>query len=171
MGGTGRAEKQGEQVLLRPEVGAAVTLPVSHVHHLLETGQAQEVEETTPSPVSSEERREAGDCWACRPCRSQSPPLDHPGVFLRRGNFHDSAQCAELASRISGGGTDLWLRLCGLGFPSLLIAAIAHLALRQHQKTCLSRFFAPITQSPRPNERLPCIVSTGRNASSKVSLL
>jgi putative transposase len=50
------AEKQGEQVLLRPEVGAAVTLPTSHVHHLLETGQAQEVEETTPSQVSSEVR-------------------------------------------------------------------------------------------------------------------
>jgi len=56
MDGTGRAEKQGEQVLLRPEVGAAVTLPTSHVHHLLETGQAQEVEETTPSRVSTEVR-------------------------------------------------------------------------------------------------------------------
>ena len=50
------AEKQGEQVLLRPEVGAAMTLSALQVQHLLETGQAQDVGDATPSQVSSEVR-------------------------------------------------------------------------------------------------------------------
>jgi len=50
------AEKQGDLVVLRPEVGAAVTLPTTHVQQLLATGTATEVGETIPSQLSEEAR-------------------------------------------------------------------------------------------------------------------
>jgi putative transposase len=50
------AEKQGDQVVLRPEVGVAVTLPTTQVQHLLATGAATLVGEATPSKLSEEAR-------------------------------------------------------------------------------------------------------------------
>ena len=42
------AEKQGDQVVLRPEVGAAFTLSTAHLQQLLDTGEAQLVGEDAP---------------------------------------------------------------------------------------------------------------------------
>jgi len=50
------AEKQGEQVLLRPDIGAAVTLPLTQIQQLLATGQAAETGDATPSPLSEKAR-------------------------------------------------------------------------------------------------------------------
>src|SRR3989442_15652171 len=50
------AEKQGDQVVLRPEVGAAFTLETSHLQQLLDTGAAQLVREDAPSQLSEEAR-------------------------------------------------------------------------------------------------------------------
>ena len=50
------AEKQGEQVLMRPEVGTAVTLPLVQVQQLLVTGQATETGDAAPSKLSEEAR-------------------------------------------------------------------------------------------------------------------
>lgn len=50
------AEKQGDLVVLRPEVGVAVTLPTTHVQQLLATGAATLVGEATPSQLSEEAR-------------------------------------------------------------------------------------------------------------------
>jgi putative transposase len=50
------AEKQGELVVLRPEVGGALTLPTSQVQQLLDTGAATLVEEAAPSQLSQEAR-------------------------------------------------------------------------------------------------------------------
>ena len=49
-------EKQGETVLLRPEVGAPLTLPVHILQHLLATGQAVEATDATPSALTQEAR-------------------------------------------------------------------------------------------------------------------
>lgn len=50
------AEKQGEQVLMRPEVGTTVTLPLVQVQQLLATGQATETGDAAPSKLSDEAR-------------------------------------------------------------------------------------------------------------------
>ena len=50
------AEKQGETVQLRPEVGSALTLPARTLQHLLTTGQAVETREDTPSTLTEEAR-------------------------------------------------------------------------------------------------------------------
>lgn len=50
------AEKQGDVVVLRPEVGVAVTLSTTQVQQLLATGAATEVGEATPSQLSEEAR-------------------------------------------------------------------------------------------------------------------
>ena len=50
------AEKQGEQVLMRPEVGPTVTLPLVRVQQLLATGQARDAGDAAPSPLSEEAR-------------------------------------------------------------------------------------------------------------------
>ncbi len=50
------AEKQGDRVVLRPEVGPALTLPTTHVQQLLDTGAATLVGEAAPSPLSEEAR-------------------------------------------------------------------------------------------------------------------
>ncbi len=50
------AEKQGDLVVLRPEVGVAVTLPTTQVQQLLATGAATLVGEATPSQLSEEAR-------------------------------------------------------------------------------------------------------------------
>lgn len=54
------AENQGETVLLRPEIGAALTLSASTLRHLLLTGQAGEASEDTPSTIT----KEARDLWS-----------------------------------------------------------------------------------------------------------
>ncbi len=54
------AESQGEMVLLRPEIGAALTLSASTLHHLLRIGQAIEAREDTPSTLTQEAR----DLWS-----------------------------------------------------------------------------------------------------------
>jgi putative transposase len=50
------AEKQGETVQLRPEIGAALVLPAHTLQHLLTTGQAVEAREDTPSTITEEAR-------------------------------------------------------------------------------------------------------------------
>jgi putative transposase len=50
------AEKQGDQVVLRPEVGVAFTLSTTHLQQLLDTGAAQLVGEDAPSQLSEEAR-------------------------------------------------------------------------------------------------------------------
>jgi hypothetical protein len=50
------AEKQGDRVVLRPEVGTAFTLPTTHMQQLLDTGAATLVGEAAPSPLSEEAR-------------------------------------------------------------------------------------------------------------------
>ncbi len=50
------AEKQGDRVVLRPEVGVTVTLPTTHVQQLLDTGAATLVGEAAPSQLSEEAR-------------------------------------------------------------------------------------------------------------------
>ena len=50
------AEKQGEQVLMRPEVGTPVTLPLAQVQQLLASGQATETRDAAPSKLSEEAR-------------------------------------------------------------------------------------------------------------------
>jgi putative transposase len=50
------AEKQGDQVVLRPEVGAAFTLSTTHLQQLLDTGAATLVGEDAPSQLSEEAR-------------------------------------------------------------------------------------------------------------------
>jgi putative transposase len=50
------AEKQGDQVVLRPEVGAAFTLSTTHLQQLLDTGAATLAGEDTPSQLSEEAR-------------------------------------------------------------------------------------------------------------------
>jgi hypothetical protein len=50
------AEKQGNQVVLRPEVGTAFTLLTPQVQQLLDTGAAMLVEESAPSQLSEEAR-------------------------------------------------------------------------------------------------------------------
>lgn len=50
------AEKQGDLVVLRPEVGASVTLPTAQAQQLLATGTATPVGEATPSQLSEEAR-------------------------------------------------------------------------------------------------------------------
>ena len=50
------AEKQGDRVVLRPEVGTAFTLPTTHLQQLLDTGAATLVGEAAPSPLSEEAR-------------------------------------------------------------------------------------------------------------------
>lgn len=50
------AEKQGDRVVLRPEVGTALTLPTTHVQQLLDTGAATLVGEAAPSQLSEETR-------------------------------------------------------------------------------------------------------------------
>ena len=50
------AEKQGDRVVLRPEVGTAFTLPTTHVQQLLDTGAATLVGEAAPSQLSEEAR-------------------------------------------------------------------------------------------------------------------
>ncbi len=49
-------ETQGEMVSLRPEVGLSIHISPSSLEHLLATGQAQEVADTTPSTLSEETR-------------------------------------------------------------------------------------------------------------------
>lgn len=44
-------EKQGEMVLLRPEIGADLTLPAHTLQHLLTTGQAVEARDEAPSAL------------------------------------------------------------------------------------------------------------------------
>jgi putative transposase len=48
------AEKQGNRVVLRPEVGTAFTLETSHLQQLLDTGAARLVGEDAPSQLSEE---------------------------------------------------------------------------------------------------------------------
>jgi len=50
------AEKQEDQVVLRPEVGTAFTLDTSYLQQLLDTGEAQLVGEDAPSHLSEEAR-------------------------------------------------------------------------------------------------------------------
>ena len=50
------AEKQGDRVVLRPEVGAAFTLSTTHLQQLLDTGAATLVGEAAPSQLSEEVR-------------------------------------------------------------------------------------------------------------------
>jgi len=50
------AEKQGDLVVLRPEVGGVLTLPTSQVQQLLDAGAATLVEEVIPSQLSEEVR-------------------------------------------------------------------------------------------------------------------
>jgi putative transposase len=50
------AEKQGDWVVLRPEVGAAFTLEISHLQQLLDTGAATLAGEDAPSQLSEEAR-------------------------------------------------------------------------------------------------------------------
>jgi putative transposase len=50
------AERQGDQVVLRPEVGAAFALETSHLQQLLDTGTATLVGEDAPSQLSEEAR-------------------------------------------------------------------------------------------------------------------
>lgn len=50
------AEKQSDQVVLRPEVGATLTLETSHLQQLLDTGAATLVGEDAPSQLSEEAR-------------------------------------------------------------------------------------------------------------------
>lgn len=54
------AESQGETVLLRPEIGAVLTLSASTLRHLLLTGQAREAKADTPSTIT----KEARDLWS-----------------------------------------------------------------------------------------------------------
>ena len=57
------AEKHQETVLLRPEVGAVLILPVDHFQHLVEGGQITQGERATPSPLADTARerlRKAG---------------------------------------------------------------------------------------------------------------
>lgn len=49
-------EKQGETVLLRPEVGADLTLPAHILQHLFATGQAVEAGDAPPSALTKEAR-------------------------------------------------------------------------------------------------------------------
>ena len=49
-------EKQGETVLLRPEVGPVLTLPVPILQHLFATKQAVEASDATPSALTKEAR-------------------------------------------------------------------------------------------------------------------
>src|SRR5450755_4394609 len=49
-------EKQGETVLLRPEVGPVLTLPVPILQHLFATGQAVEASDATPSALTKDAR-------------------------------------------------------------------------------------------------------------------
>ena len=48
------AEKQGDRVVLRPEVGPALTLSTTHLQQLLDTGAAALVGEDAPSQLSEE---------------------------------------------------------------------------------------------------------------------
>ncbi len=50
------AEKQGDRVVLRPEVGTALTLSTTYLQQLLDTGAATLVGEAAPSPLSEEAR-------------------------------------------------------------------------------------------------------------------
>jgi putative transposase len=49
-------EKQGETVLMRPEVGSVLTLPAHILQHLLTAGQAVEAGDATPSVLTQEAR-------------------------------------------------------------------------------------------------------------------
>ena len=53
------AEKQGDRVVLRPEVGTAFTLSTTHVQQLLATGAATLAGEAAPSQLSEEARTTA----------------------------------------------------------------------------------------------------------------
>jgi putative transposase len=50
------AEKLGDRVILRPEVGTALILSTTHLQQLLDTGVAMLVGEAAPSPLSEEAR-------------------------------------------------------------------------------------------------------------------
>jgi putative transposase len=95
------AEKQGDQVVLRPEVGAALTLSTIHLQQLLDTGAATLVGEDAPSQLSEEARTVA---WRWSYCFSggQPTPQRHPGISARRERFGDKAHRAKLAAQLSG---------------------------------------------------------------------
>ncbi len=50
------AEKQGETVQLRPEIGSALTLPARTLQHLLTSGQAVEAKADAPSTITEKAR-------------------------------------------------------------------------------------------------------------------
>ena len=166
-------EKQGETVLLRPEVGAPLTLPVHILQHLLATGQAMEATDATPSALTQEARE----------ILLRAGPTQ-----LQTANRRLSTMLAYVNGEpipVTARSVQKWLKAFrqaestyGCGYLGLLDKSAkaeetARPASTRPPKNCLWPFSSPIMLFPRPNGPLRYmrfIVMNAQNRRSPLSV-